>query len=159
MTAKPLSLVGRKHAALHRQAWPVRVDTQADLDTMRAFAARLRATLARLPHGLAIAAPQVGRSMALVVTADGQAIANPRIFDVRGGTVLDVEGCLSLPGRTFEVPRDRKVSVSGIDLDRGRVELKVDGLTARMWQHECDHLDGLLIAGRFPEVFPAAAAN
>lgn len=145
---KPFALVGRKHSALHEIAVPV-----SDVDgEVRQIARRMAATLHR-HAGLALAAPQVGISLRLVVTRDA-AIANPTVipawYSIRGP---EPEGCLSLPGRWFNVPRCDKVHVSGRDVFTDEFyEGDLEGLHARLWQHEVGHCDGVLISDEWPEI-------
>jgi peptide deformylase len=104
-------------------------------------------------QGLGLAAPQVGWSER-VVTLDvegereGRRIyLNPLIVE-REGNLEHEEGCLSLPGVQLEVPRSEKVRVVAYTLDGERVEMEAEGLVACAWQHELDHLNGLLIIDR-----------
>lgn len=148
-----LALVRAKDPALRRVADTITTDDQwREVTTL---GPRMQATLRARPNGLALAAPQVGRSLRLVVDVQGRAIANPRVVDVTGDLAVGVEGCLSLPGQFFDVPRFAAVVVEGVDARTGdvvRLEERDDVCVpwARLWQHECDHLDGLLLLGRFP---------
>lgn len=152
--ARPLNLVGRKHPALRTPAVPVE---HAD-PTLHALAGRMWATLRRSQGGLALAACQVGVPVALVVAANGSAYANLRFeADLGAAMVTGPEGCLSLPGRWFAVPRAARVRVTGIDVTApGREQivdsLVTDELPARMFSHEVDHLSGLLICDQWPEI-------
>lgn len=101
--------------------------------------------------GVGLAAPQVGISKRLVVidcAPKGEEphlmkIANPEIV-AREGEVFEEEGCLSVPGYYAKVPRSARVTVRHQDLDGNTVELEADGLLAIAFQHEIDHLDGIL---------------
>ncbi|MBN2559613.1 MAG: peptide deformylase [Phycisphaerae bacterium] len=109
-------------------------------------------------HGVGLAAPQVGLSLRLVtVEAEGTtlALANPTILDPHGADDM-VEGCLSLPGTEVNVRRAFSVWVRAIDNDNRKRELKLQGLLARIVQHEIDHLDGVLITDHGPPVHRAA---
>lgn len=116
-------------------------------------------------EGVAVAAPQVGVSRRLIViryteTDEDDAgedadegeeityrIANPEI--VRGhGDQVGLEGCLSIPGWVGEVPRFESITVKGIDMDNKPVRVKASGYLARIFQHEIDHLDGILFTDR-----------
>jgi peptide deformylase len=144
-TSRPFALVGRKHPALHRKAdWIGKPQPEHQI-----LAARMAATLSR-QRGMALAAPQVGHSLRLVVW-DTKALCDP-IVHVSGPLEHALEGCLSLPGRWYAVPRHTKAHVVGLSLQGERVEFDIEGVEARMWQHEHDHLEGLLIAGRCEEV-------
>lgn len=145
--AKPYGLVGRKHAALHTVAQPVEHLEGDVLD----LALRMVATLGRHP-GLALAAPQVGVSLRVVVTTNA-AIANPRITKLDGALIEDQEGCLSLPGRWFSVERFEHAEVAGINIATGEPwHAEATDLQARLWQHEVNHLDGVLISDVHKEI-------
>jgi len=101
-------------------------------------------------NGLALAAPQIGIQKQIVVWDFGdepQAIVNPEIADGDGEWVYE-EGCLSIPGLYVEIARPKTVLVRGIDLDGNEVEREVDEIEARMFQHEVDHLNGVLMFDR-----------
>ena len=96
--------------------------------------------------GLGLAAPQVGVSRRFFVydVGDGPAVlVNPEITDTDGEWAF-AEGCLSIPELTFEVIRPKEVHVTGRDLDGNEVSIEADELLARLFQHELDHLDGVL---------------
>jgi peptide deformylase len=75
------------------------------------------------------------------------AIINPEIVESDGEWVYD-EGCLSIPGLYVEMLRPKTVLVRGIDLDGEIIEIEADELEARMFQHEIDHLNGVLMFDR-----------
>ncbi len=105
-------------------------------------------------NGVGLAAPQVGRSLQVVVIDVGEgplALINPKIT-AQSGSVTDIEGCLSFPGVTAKVPRAEQVTVEGLDLDGKTLLFQADGLLARAVQHEIDHLDGIVIIDRATEV-------
>ncbi len=101
-------------------------------------------------EGLGLAAPQVGWSDRIVTvdiegSKQGERIfLNPRFID-REGNMEYEEGCLSLPGVRLDVPRAEKVTVAAYTLAGERVEFEVEGLGSAVWQHELDHLNGVLI--------------
>lgn len=140
---KPLALVNRRHPALHRAARPCRGERAV-------LAARMLLTL-KAHGGWALAAQQVGYDVNLVVHHSGLVLCDVEVRpDERMQTRL--EGCLTLPGRWFAVPRATTATVQGTDEQGQRVVLAVSDFEARGWQHEADHLAGLLISGRFEEV-------
>ncbi|HCB34813.1 MAG TPA: peptide deformylase, partial [Acidimicrobiaceae bacterium] len=97
-------------------------------------------------EGLGLAAPQVGIQKRLFVydIGDGpQTLVNPEIVESDGEWPFD-EGCLSLPGMTFEIIRPKQVHLVGRDLDGNEVSIEADELLARLFLHELDHLDGVL---------------
>jgi len=106
-------------------------------------------------HGLAVAAPQVGVLKRVFVyqlpeEEERRVIINPVISESEGEWIYD-EGCLSVPGLSWEIVRPKSVHLTGLDLDGNEVSLEADELLARMFQHELDHLDGVLLLDRIPE--------
>ena len=100
----------------------------------------------RAANGVGLAAPQLGILQRIFVydAGDGfQAIINPKILG-RKGEQVGVEGCLSIPGLQGDVARAAEVVVKGMDQFGKPVRIRGDGLTARVIQHENDHLDGIL---------------
>ena len=100
--------------------------------------------------GIGLAATQVGVQKRLFVYDIGhgpQAIVNPTISEGRGEWVFD-EGCLSVPGLSFEIVRPKEVHLTGYDLEGNEVSIEADELLARLFQHELDHLDGILLLER-----------
>ncbi len=86
-------------------------------------------------------------------------IINPEIVETSGEWVYD-EGCLSVPGMHFEIVRPKVVTMRGIDLDGNEVVIEGDELLARLFQHEIDHLDGVLLLDRLePDVRKRGAAG
>jgi peptide deformylase len=101
-------------------------------------------------HGLGLAAPQVGEGIRLFVAeVEGRtvALADPEII-TRAGEETATEACLSIPGVFADVPRAATVSVRGKNRRGRRVTIQVEGLLARVLQHEIDHLDGVLFLDR-----------
>ena len=104
-------------------------------------------------EGVGLAAPQVGRNIRLFVydispdRNDPHALANPRILEKSGAEVME-EGCLSVPGLRGKVRRAARVVVEGQDLEGNPVRLEAEGLGARVFQHEIDHLDAVLFCDR-----------
>ena len=106
--------------------------------------------------GLAVAAPQVGVRKRLVVyqlpdDPEPLTIVNPRIQEVGDDEWLYSEGCLSIPGLYWDIARPKTVHVVGLDLDGNEVSIEADELAARMYQHEIDHLDGVLMTERLDD--------
>lgn len=109
--------------------------------------------------GVGLAAPQIGVSLRLFV-ADitvGEkpdslvVLANPKIV-AASGRLIEEEGCLSVPGVRADIPRAESVEIRGINLDQKEVSLKGRGYLARAFQHEMDHLDGILIWDRMSKI-------
>ena len=72
------------------------------------------------------------------------AMVNPEIIEGDGEWVFE-EGCLSVPGLSWEVVRPKTVHLVGVDLDGNELSIEADELEARLFQHELDHLDGVLL--------------
>jgi peptide deformylase len=100
--------------------------------------------------GVGLAAPQVGVQRRLFVydVGDGPfAVVNPEIVE-SSGEWLYHEGCLSIPGLSWELVRPKEVHLRGFDLDGAELDIEADELLARCFQHEMDHLNGVLIVER-----------
>ncbi len=101
----------------------------------------------RKAHGIGLAAPQVGLSQRLIVIAPPEykptALINPKIIKAEGEQIGQ-EGCLSIPGLYGDVKRFEYVEVEAIDRKGRELIFELDGLAARVVQHEIDHLDGIL---------------
>jgi peptide deformylase len=100
--------------------------------------------------GLGLAAPQVGVEKRLFVydVGDGaKTVLNPEIVESDGEWAYE-EGCLSVPGLSWEIVRPKQVHLRGIDLDGNEVSIEADEILARAFQHEIDHLDGVLLLER-----------
>lgn len=110
-------------------------------------------------HGVGLAAPQVHAGVRLFVAAldSGDdhappappiALINPEITPVGPETVEDWEGCLSIPDIRGRVPRAREIHVRAFDRHGERVDLRAANFSARVIQHETDHLNGILFFDR-----------
>ena len=103
-------------------------------------------------EGVGLAAPQIGISKRMIVidVQDDNGLLkliNPVIIKSEGKESA-VEGCLSFPGVAGEVERDLKVTIRALNEKGNPVELCASGLLARAFQHEIDHLDGILFVDR-----------
>jgi len=110
----------------------------------------------RVAPGVGLAAPQVGVPMRLVVVEHGDdedddapkklfVMANPEIVQVsEDDKVLGIEGCLSVPRLVGEVERYNKIVIKGMNRLGKPVKIKAEGWLARIFQHEIDHLEGVL---------------
>ncbi len=104
--------------------------------------------------GIGLAAPQVGSQQQIFVAeVEGVilALANPVILEQHGAGDME-EGCLSLPGTIVRVTRPATVWIRALNEENERVELKLEGLAARVAQHEIDHLHGTLIIDHGPAI-------
>jgi peptide deformylase len=106
-------------------------------------------------EGVGLAGPQVGWGRRIVtIDVEGpkpedRVFVNPLIVR-RDGKMEQEEGCLSLPGIKVKVPRAEKITVVAYTLAGDRVEFEFEGLPACVWQHELDHLNGVLIIDKLP---------
>ncbi len=107
-------------------------------------------TLYESDSGIALAAPQIGVQKQIVVwdiDDEPMALINPTIVE-SDGEWLYSEGCLSIPELYVDILRPNQVLVRGIDVDGNEVEFEADELMGRMFQHEIDHLHGVLMFER-----------
>jgi peptide deformylase len=148
-------------ARLLRVAQPV---TAFGTPELLALLDDMRDTMAAL-DGAGLAAPQIGVDLRVVIFGVGH---NPRYPDAESVpyTVLcnpvltplndeledGWEGCLSVPGMRGLVPRHVSLRYTGFDEHGGRIEREVGGFHARVVQHECDHLDGILYPQRIRDL-------
>jgi peptide deformylase len=122
----------------------------------------------RVASGVGLAAPQVGISQRVIVVEYAEqsedpeappnlpklyAVANPEIIRHSVDTEIANEGCLSIPGYIGEVERYSIVTVKGLNLNGDPFRLKAKGWLARIFQHEIDHLDGVLYIDRATQVW------
>jgi peptide deformylase len=154
MSVLPIRITG--DPVLHAPARPVEVFD----DELRRLVADMRETMVAAP-GVGLAAPQIGVPLRVFVYSweedggervEGVAI-NPRLW--LSPTTLDEldedtesEGCLSIPGERFALRRAASAILEAVDLDGSPYEVRADGWLARIFQHEYDHLDGVLYADR-----------
>ena len=97
--------------------------------------------------GIGLAAPQVGIGKRFFVYDFGEGPAvliNPVIKESDGLWEYE-EGCLSVPGLSWEIVRPKIIHIVGFDLDGNELSIEADELEARLYQHELDHLDGKLL--------------
>ena len=102
-------------------------------------------------QGIGLAAPQVGvLKRIIVVQAEKgpQIFINPKIIKKSRETLIEEEGCLSFPGLFLKIKRAKEVEVEALNENGEKIFLKAEGLPARIFQHEIDHLDGVLFIDR-----------
>ena len=136
--------------ALHAVAKPVD-DFGTDLQTL---IDDMIETMYAAP-GVGLAAPQVGVALRVFVadpssgrsTSDLRVLVNPESVQ-REGAHREEEGCLRLPGFTARVARSTQLVRRGLERDGTPVQLEAEGLQARVFQHEGDHLDGTIFVNR-----------
>ena len=115
----------------------------------------------RAANGAGIAAPQVSQSERLIIVCsrptprypyapemEPTVMFNPRIDWMADETAKDWEGCLSIPGIRGKVPRSTSIQVSYQAVDGANVRCEFEGFIARVFQHEVDHLDGMVYLDR-----------
>ncbi|MFZ1341989.1 peptide deformylase [Thiothrix eikelboomii] len=127
---------------------------------IQALIRNMQATMSAA-NGVGIAAPQVFRSLRLIIVAsrpnprypdaplmEAVAMINPEIIWLSIETCLGEEGCLSVPGRRAQVARAERLTVRYLNQQGERVEATYSGFIARIIQHEMDHLNGILFVDR-----------
>jgi peptide deformylase len=148
---------------LKRKARPV---TKFDKD-LHALIADMVETMREAP-GVGLAAPQIGLSerIAVIEYFEKQedeekedapkrvwALVNPEIVKASEETLMGVEGCLSIPGLVGEVERHAEVHVKALNRHGKPIRIKAKGWLARIFQHEIDHLNGVLFTERAVRVW------
>ncbi len=114
--------------------------------------------------GVGLAAPQVGVSQRVIVVEYGDdedetapkrlyVLINPEIVSLSQETEMGVEGCLSIPGLVGEVERSTSIVVKGLNRHGKPARIKASGWLARIFQHEIDHLNGVLFTDRATKVW------
>ncbi|MFB5678981.1 peptide deformylase [Paenibacillus terreus] len=112
-------------------------------------------------EGVGLAAPQVGILKRLIVVDAGDEhglikMINPEIVETEGEQ-FGPEGCLSIPGLNGDVRRAEKVTVKGLDREGKPLTVTATGLLSRAFQHEIDHLNGVLFTDIAEKVYDATA--
>ena len=114
--------------------------------------------------GVGLAAPQIGVSKRVIVIEFGHedddtipkqlfVMVNPEIVDSSAEQVSGIEGCLSVPGVVGEVDRARVVTVTGQNAQGKKIRVRAEGWLARIFQHEIDHINGVLYTDRAEELW------
>ncbi len=135
-----------------------------DTPELRLLLADMRETMIAA-HGAGLAAPQVGVLLRVVIFGfehndrypDAEPvpyteIVNPVLTPIGSELEEDWEGCLSVPGLRGRVPRHARLRYTGFDPQGRRIDREVTGFHARVVQHECDHLDGILYPFRMRDL-------
>jgi len=121
--------------------------------TMNTLAGRLIETMKQY-NGLGLSANQCGVNVRFFVIGTDQfqmVCINPEIVNHSENLVEDREGCLSFPGLDLKIPRYSWIDVKFTDLNGNIREMRLDGLTARCYQHEIQHLDGVVFTDHFKD--------
>lgn len=138
---------------LRKKAQPVEFMTDALVELLDDLYETMQAH-----DGIGLAAPQIGKNLRVAVVeideGDRFDLIDPIIIEQKGEDI-DVEGCLSIPGRFGTVKRAEEVTVRYFDREGDEVEVTAYGYLARAFQHEIDHLDGKLFIDQLIEEIPA----
>lgn len=151
-----LELVTMPNAGLRQKAKPV---TDVMDEKLQTLIDEMIETM-REANGVGLAAPQIGRNLRMAVietlpkedeegneiadSRDLYVIINPEIIWHSREMATGIEGCLSIPGYLGEVERAESIRVRAVDRNGKKLKLRLAGWTARIFQHEIDHLDGIL---------------
>jgi peptide deformylase len=114
--------------------------------------------------GVGLAAPQIGISKRIIVVEFGDeeddsfpkqlyVMVNPEIIKQSKDTIPGIEGCLSVPGLVGKVSRSSVVTVKGQDIHGKPIKIRAQGWLARIFQHEIDHINGILYTDRADEIW------
>jgi peptide deformylase len=135
---------------------PVLKQRASEVDELDASVARLVDDMIDTMYaaeGTGLAAPQIGVQRRVFVYDVGEGprtVVNPRLVEQAGEWTF-TEGCLSVPGLSWPIVRPGQVHLVGYDLQGNEVDLEADELLARVFQHEIDHLDGVLLLERLDD--------
>jgi len=149
------------HPVLREKAKPVEDLGSAEL---KRLVEDMKETMA-FKNGAGLAAPQIGVSQRVVIFGvesnprypDAEPVpftvlVNPKLVMLTREVEEDWEGCLSVPGMRGVVPRYTKLRYTGFDEDGNPIDRVAEGFHARVVQHECDHLDGILYPQRMTDL-------
>lgn len=144
----PLKLRYYPDTVLHKKCEPVVYSPE-----IKRFATEMLKTMV-VKRGIGLAANQVGKSVRVFVVdvewpglgglenSKSYVFINPILLSRSAETVQSVEGCLSFPGETQEVPRAKKLVIRALDIEGEPFTLEADGILAVVIQHEFDHIEG-----------------
>ena len=149
------------HPVLRERAKPVE---QFGTPELRALLEDMKETMAA-KNGAGLAAPQIGVGQRVVIFGveanprypDAEPVpftvlVNPKLVMLTREVEEDWEGCLSVPGMRGVVPRYTKLRYTGFDVEGNPIDRVAEGFHARVVQHECDHLDGILYPQRMTDL-------
>lgn len=129
--------------------FPLKKETHELIDAMKYACRKFR--------GVGLAAPQVGKNflLAIIDIQDDELpafpIINPKIVSKSKLETVMEEGCLSLPGKYGNVKRPEKVTVEFYSPQGEKIKIDVEGFIAKVFQHEIDHLNGVIISDKWDE--------
>jgi peptide deformylase len=157
MPIRPICITGEP--VLHTPAKGVEVFD----DELRELVADMFETMDKAP-GVGLAAPQIGVGLRIFTYDYPDEEGNERrgvvinpvlklgpVSSEPADEDTEIEGCLSVPGERFPLKRAEVVTVTGVDLDKNPIKIEAEGWFARIFQHEFDHLDGILYVDRLAE--------
>jgi peptide deformylase len=151
------ALVADPSAAEIRSLFRDMLETLADVGGIGLAAPQvhvpLRVVIFEVPAGRAAREGETGSGVPMTV------LINPAIEPLGSETALGWEACLSVPGLTGAVPRWTRIRYSALGLDGAAIEREASGFHARVVQHECDHLDGILYPQRMTDLSLLAFAE
>jgi peptide deformylase len=147
------------HPSLRKKAQPV-VDFDQDLETLLDDMVETM----RAEAGVGLAGPQIDVGLRVIVVEFGSethpdlpptlfTVVNPEITDFSQETEIGAEGCLSIPDQMGDVERAVRITLEGQNRRGEPLKMKPSGWLARIFQHEVDHLDGILFTDRADEVW------
>jgi peptide deformylase len=165
MAVRPICITG--NPVLHNRA----VEVTEFNDELFSLVEDMFDTMDKAP-GVGLAAPQVGVALRVFVYDYPDDDDHPRrgvivnpvleIGSIESGEAdwdTELEGCLSVPGERFPIKRAEWAKIRGFDLQQREIELEADGWFARIFQHEFDHLDGVLYVDKLAEPHRTEAAE
>lgn len=125
-------------------------------DSLTALAEKMKDIMVE-NKGVGLAGPQAGIGLRIFVASPDGTKKNAKVYinpviNPSGKILTNEEGCLSLPGIYGKIRRYSNCSIKAQDLTGKEFAQDADGILARIFQHECDHLDGTLIADKFSTV-------
>jgi peptide deformylase len=135
---------------------PVLNTPTTEVENIDAKIAALAESMIETMHdapGVGLAANQIGVQKRLFVYDKGDGahvVVNPVIVETSGEWTYE-EGCLSVPGLSWPIVRANEVHLTGFDLDGNEIDIQTSEYEGRIFQHECDHLDGVLLVERLSD--------
>ena len=153
--AREVGLIKWPDPRLRKRAMPIDTFDGKTVEVLKALTDRMFEIM-REEEGIGLAGPQVGVSARLFVMDGGDklggpmVVINPVLSDPDGEDEAE-EGCLSLPDIRTPVIRPTRLRLQARDLDGNPIDLIRDDFATRVWQHETDHLNGVLLLDKMPE--------
>ena len=156
------SILQKENPILRKEAQEVPLEDISSTG-MQKMLSKMETALNKKPHGVALAAPQIGVSLRAFVVSEkvfdqdkvsreSLVYINPKILKISKKTGLIEEGCLSVEGKYGIVDRATKVTVEAYSKDGKKFTRGASGLLAQIFQHEIDHLNGVLYTDKAVEL-------